>query len=102
MSGAASEGRNETAWRMFEADRASKGLGMRLVEARDGYAVVIDELEIGLTAIAAPIRGVEAQVIASVSASGPTFRVAHRVPAVVKAVVEAGQQISVRMGWSGG
>ncbi len=40
MSGAASEGRNETAWRMFEADRASKGLGMRLVEARDGYAVV--------------------------------------------------------------
>ncbi|MEU3018132.1 MULTISPECIES: hydroxyphenylacetyl-CoA thioesterase PaaI [unclassified Nocardiopsis] len=25
---------------MFEADRASKGLGMRLVEARDGYAVV--------------------------------------------------------------
>ena len=40
MSGTASEGRNETAWRMFEADRASKGLGMRLVEARDGFAVV--------------------------------------------------------------
>ncbi len=36
----APEERNETAWRMFEADRASKNLGMRLVEARDGFAVV--------------------------------------------------------------
>ena len=41
MSGAeAPTGRNETAWRMFEADRASKNLGMRLVEATDGRAVV--------------------------------------------------------------
>lgn len=36
----APKGRNETAWRMFEADRASKNLGMRLVEATDGRAVV--------------------------------------------------------------
>ncbi|MEU3306187.1 hydroxyphenylacetyl-CoA thioesterase PaaI [Nocardiopsis sp. NPDC006832] len=41
MSGAETpKGRNETAWRMFEADRASKNLGMRLVEATDGRAVV--------------------------------------------------------------
>lgn len=41
MSGAEEpKGRNETAWRMFEADRASKNLGMRLVEATDGRAVV--------------------------------------------------------------
>ncbi len=41
MSGAeAPTGRNETAWRMFEADRASKNLGMRLLEATDGRAVV--------------------------------------------------------------
>ena len=41
MSGAEDpKGRNETAWRMFEADRASKNLGMRLVEATDGRAVV--------------------------------------------------------------
>ena len=37
--------RNETAWRMFEADRASKNLGMRLVEAVDGLAVV--EMTVG-------------------------------------------------------
>ncbi|WP_017570565.1 hydroxyphenylacetyl-CoA thioesterase PaaI [Nocardiopsis halotolerans] len=38
-------GRNEAAWRMFEADRASKNLGMRLVEATDGLAVV--EMTVG-------------------------------------------------------
>lgn len=37
--------RNETAWRMFEADMASKNLGMRLVEASDGLAVV--EMTVG-------------------------------------------------------
>lgn len=34
------QGENETARRMFEADRASKNLGMRLVEAGHGRAVV--------------------------------------------------------------
>lgn len=38
-------GRNETAWRMFEADRASKNLGMRLVEAARGSATV--EMTVG-------------------------------------------------------
>jgi len=37
--------RNETAWRMFEADRASKNLGMRLVTADHGTAVV--EMTVG-------------------------------------------------------
>ena len=37
--------RNETAWRMFEADRASKNLGMRLVRADHGTAVV--EMTVG-------------------------------------------------------
>ncbi|QUX31349.1 hydroxyphenylacetyl-CoA thioesterase PaaI [Nocardiopsis akebiae] len=37
--------RNGTAWRMFEADMASKNLGMRLVEASDGLAVV--EMTVG-------------------------------------------------------
>ncbi len=64
-----------------------------------GYAVVRDELEIGLTAVAAPIRGASGDVIASLSASGPTFRVADRVPDLVTAVVGAAGQVSKRMGW---
>src|SRR5947207_3147139 len=44
-----------------------------LVRSR-GYATAVDELERGLTAVAAPIFGIDGHVVASVSASGPTFR----------------------------
>ena len=39
-----------------------------------GYAVAVDELEVGLTAAAAPIRNAHGDVVASMSVSGPTFR----------------------------
>ena len=39
-----------------------------------GYAVAVDELEAGLTAAAAPIRNAHGDVVASMSVSGPTFR----------------------------
>jgi DNA-binding IclR family transcriptional regulator len=69
---------------------------------RDGYAIAVDELEIGLTAVAAPITGSDGEVAGSVSASGPTFRIpAARVTDVATKVVEAGRQISRRLGWHG-
>lgn len=69
---------------------------------RDGYAIAVDELEIGLTAVAAPITGSDGEVAGSVSASGPTFRIpAERVSDVAAKVVEAGRQISRRLGWLG-
>ena len=40
-----------------------------------GYALAVDELEVGLTAAAAPIRNVHGDVVASMSVSGPTFRI---------------------------
>ena len=50
-------------------------LRRELAEVREqGYAVAVDELEVGLTAIAAPIRNAHGDVIASLSVSGPTFR----------------------------
>ena len=39
-----------------------------------GYAVAVDELEEGLTAAAAPIRNAHGDIVASMSLSGPTFR----------------------------
>ena len=46
-----------------------------LAEVREaGYAVVVDELEVGLTAAAAPIRSAHGDIVASMSISGPTFR----------------------------
>ena len=41
---------------------------------RSGYAVAVDELEVGLTAIAAPVRNAHGDVVCSMSLSGPTFR----------------------------
>jgi DNA-binding IclR family transcriptional regulator len=69
---------------------------------RNGFAVAVDELEIGLTAVAAPIAGPDGEVAGSVSASGPTFRIpADRVPDVAAKVIEAARQISRRLGWHG-
>ncbi|HUB04459.1 MAG TPA: IclR family transcriptional regulator C-terminal domain-containing protein, partial [Solirubrobacteraceae bacterium] len=41
---------------------------------RDDFATSIDELEVGLSAIAAPVRGARGEVIAALSISGPTLR----------------------------
>lgn len=67
---------------------------------RDGYAAAVDELEVGLTAVAAPVRGVDGSVIASVSVSGPSFRLDQaRLPGVVTATRDAAAAISTRMGY---
>lgn len=71
------------------------------VRAR-GYAIAIDELEVGLTAVAAPIRNIHGEVIASMSVSGPTFRLdARRVPQLSDDVVQAANEVSRRLGWRG-
>ncbi len=65
-----------------------------------GYAVAVDELEVGLTAAAAPIRNAHGDVIASMSVSGPTFRLtSERVEAVLPQLVEAAQEVSRRLGF---
>jgi IclR family acetate operon transcriptional repressor len=46
---------------------------------RRGYAVTVDELEIGLTAVAAPVTGPEGRVFAALGVSGPTARLQDRV-----------------------
>jgi DNA-binding IclR family transcriptional regulator len=67
-----------------------------------GFAIAIDELEIGLTAVAAPVRNIHGEVMASLSISGPTFRLdARRVPQMTDAVVVAAQEVSRRLGWRG-
>ena len=66
---------------------------------RLGYAVAADELEVGLTAVSAPIRNAHGDVIASLSVSGPTFRlVEDEVHTVTDLVVRAAEEISHRLG----
>ena len=65
-----------------------------------GYALAVDELEVGLTAAAAPIRNVHGDVVASMSVSGPTFRITNdRIDEVVTKLVEAADEVSHRLGW---
>jgi DNA-binding IclR family transcriptional regulator len=66
----------------------------------DGYALAIDELEVGLTAAAAPIRSAHGDIIASMSISGPTFRLdRERLAQTVPQLVAAALEVSHRLGW---
>jgi DNA-binding IclR family transcriptional regulator len=78
-------------------------LERELADVRErGYATAVEELEVGLTAIAAPVHDAEGVVTASVSASGPSFRLSEdRIPGVAAAVRRAAGEISRRLGWSG-
>jgi DNA-binding IclR family transcriptional regulator len=68
---------------------------------RRGYATAVEELEAGLTAIAAPVRDATGRVIASISASGPSFRIpAERIPALAGAIRRAAADVSRRLGWT--
>jgi DNA-binding IclR family transcriptional regulator len=67
-----------------------------------GWASTSEELEAGLNAVAAPIRGHDGAVVAAVSISGPSYRLTQdRVPEVAAAVVAAAAEIGRRLGWFG-
>ena len=66
-----------------------------------GWAEAVDELEVGLAAVAAPVYDAHGDVVASMSVSGPTFRLPEdRLVAVVDALVEAAAEVSGRLGHS--
>jgi DNA-binding IclR family transcriptional regulator len=54
-------------------DRGELDKGLETVRAR-GYATAADELEPGLSAVAAPVFGSEKEAVAALSISGPTIR----------------------------
>jgi len=67
-----------------------------------GYAAAAGELEAGLHAVAAPIRGPEGTVVASVSVSGPSYRLeVERMPEVASTTIAAAAEISRRLGFLG-
>ncbi|MFF8867069.1 IclR family transcriptional regulator [Streptomyces sp. NPDC015139] len=65
-----------------------------------GYGLTVEELELGLAAVAAPVRAHDGKVIAAISVSGPVYRLnADRLPEVAKRTVAAGAVLSRRMGY---
>jgi IclR family transcriptional regulator, acetate operon repressor len=67
-----------------EADRTRKR----------GYACAVDELEVGLTAVAAPVHGPDGDVVAALGVSGSTSRLVDEVEPVGRLLVEQAQALS--------
>jgi DNA-binding IclR family transcriptional regulator len=65
-----------------------------------GYGQTSEELEIGLSAIAAPVRSADGRVIAAVDVSGPTHRlITGESPALVQLTCAAAADLSRRLGY---
>ncbi|WP_371917073.1 IclR family transcriptional regulator [Streptomyces sp. IMTB 2501] len=85
-------------------DRTITGATMLRAEleavVEQGYGITIEELELGLAAVAAPVRAHDGKVIAAISVSGPVYRLnPDRLPEVAKRTVAAGAELSRRMGY---
>lgn len=78
-------------------------LHRELAEVRErGYAVAVDELEEGLTAVSAPVWDAHGEVAASLSISGSTYRMDEdAIAAAVTHLLSASQEVSLALGWSG-
>ena len=69
---------------------------------QQGYAVAQEELEIGLSAVAAPIWNHEGVVVAAVSVSGPSFRLSsEKIPKLAELTKRAANEISHQLGYVG-
>ena len=79
-------------------DRAALQRDLRRARAR-GYATTRDELEEGLSAVAAPVIGADGDVVAALSISGPTNRLTpERIDALAPVLLAEARALSARLG----
>jgi IclR family transcriptional regulator, acetate operon repressor len=65
-----------------------------------GFAVAVEELELGLHAVAAPIFDATGSCVAAVSVSGPAYRLTEqRLPEVGRLCAAAAADVSARLGF---
>ena len=66
-----------------------------------GWAEAVDEREIGVASLAAPIRDVHGDVVAAISIGAPGRPLRRGAPRRhAPALVEAGEAVSRRLGWN--
>jgi DNA-binding IclR family transcriptional regulator len=71
---------------------------LQVVRAR-GYATSIDELELGLSALAAPVLSPGGDALAALSISGPTARLtSERIARLAPLLVDEAKQLAERLG----
>ena len=67
-----------------------------------GWASTAEEFELGLNAIAAPIRNATGDVVAAVGISGPSYRLTvESFAEVATHVLDGADEISTRLGYFG-
>jgi DNA-binding IclR family transcriptional regulator len=76
-------------------------LNLELARVREaGYAIAVEEYELGLNAVAAPVHDRSGRVIAAVSVSGPSYRLdGPRVKQLIDPLLAGTAEISRRMGF---
>jgi IclR family transcriptional regulator, acetate operon repressor len=66
---------------------------------RDGCAIAMDELEVGLSSLAAPVFGAGHEVLAALAISGPTLRLnPERVAELCPQLIHEAQALGARLG----
>ena len=66
---------------------------------RRGYATAVDELEVGLAAMAAPVRDGSGEVVAALSISGPTGRLtSERIERLAPLLIDQADRLSALLG----
>jgi DNA-binding IclR family transcriptional regulator len=69
----------------------------------EGYATIVDELEDGLAAVAAPVRDRDGAVIAALAVSGATLRLPPaRLRLLGRVALEQARALSRRLGYGSG
>jgi len=82
-------------------DRAALEAELQTVRDR-GYATLVDELEPGLSVVAAPVFDAGGRVVAALAISGPTARLpAHRLALLGRVAIEQAHAVSQRLGYRG-
>ncbi|WP_169730904.1 IclR family transcriptional regulator [Lentzea kentuckyensis] len=82
---------------------ASRLLAELEVVASQGFAACFEELELGLHAVAVPVRGHRGEVVAAMSASGPSYRLSReRVEQIVPTMKVAAADLSAQLGYFAG
>lgn len=78
-------------------------LAAQLQEVRHrGYATIVDELETGLSAVAAPVRDRGGTTVAALSASGASVRLPPaRLALLGRVALEQAYELAVRLGHDG-
>jgi IclR family acetate operon transcriptional repressor len=96
----AANGKVFLAFRAVELDAAAGDLAGELgLVRRRGYATSIDEIELGLSALAAPVFAASGDAVAALSISGPSARLTReRIATLAPLLIEEAAQVASCLG----